>query len=201
MALDKGPQELSSGISCTRGAGGGGTARSWFACTQITISWVLLGRHCDGSHPSLEEASQIGGSRSPSSIAPYNTSGRRQACSHGTAMPMPWGCMLTLCLRMQEDPWNAIGAGALTGGFLQLRSGFKSAAKSAAFGGILLVRTVSRNFTLMRSTSQCSPSAVPTGWQTQLHASAAHCTNLPAAKPIAYISSTPAPADSHPACL
>jgi hypothetical protein len=39
----------------------------------------------------------------------------------------------------QEDPWNAIGAGALTGGFLQLRSGFKSAAKSAAFGGILLV--------------------------------------------------------------
>eukprot|EP00955_Chlamydomonas_euryale_P027367 288520-Chlamydomonas_euryale.AAC.2 len=42
--------------------------------------------------------------------------------------------------RVQEDPWNAIGAGALTGGFLQLRSGFRSAAKSAAFGGVLLVR-------------------------------------------------------------
>ncbi len=41
---------------------------------------------------------------------------------------------------LQEDPWNAIGAGALTGGFLQLRFGLKSAAKSAAFGGFLLVR-------------------------------------------------------------
>jgi mitochondrial import inner membrane translocase subunit TIM17 len=42
---------------------------------------------------------------------------------------------------MQEDPWNAIGAGALTGGFLQLRHGLKSAAQSAAFGGFLLVWT------------------------------------------------------------
>lgn len=41
----------------------------------------------------------------------------------------------------QEDPWNAIGAGALTGGFLQLRFGLSSAAKSAAFGGFLLVGT------------------------------------------------------------
>mmetsp|Transcript_19725 Transcript_19725/g.42842 ORF Transcript_19725/g.42842 Transcript_19725/m.42842 type:complete len:252 (+) Transcript_19725:277-1032(+) len=41
-------------------------------------------------------------------------------------------------LRKKEDPWNAIGAGALTGGFLQLRFGLKSAAKSAVFGGFLL---------------------------------------------------------------
>jgi import inner membrane translocase subunit TIM17 len=39
---------------------------------------------------------------------------------------------------MQEDPWNSIAAGALTGGFLQLRTGARSAAKSAAFGGVLL---------------------------------------------------------------
>ena len=40
---------------------------------------------------------------------------------------------------VQEDPWNSIAAGALTGGFLQLRTGTRSAARSAAFGGILLV--------------------------------------------------------------
>ena len=40
---------------------------------------------------------------------------------------------------LQEDPWNSIAAGALTGGFLQLRTGPKSAARSAAFGGVLLV--------------------------------------------------------------
>ena len=41
---------------------------------------------------------------------------------------------------MQEDPWNSIAAGALTGGILQLRTGLPSAARSAAFGGVLLVR-------------------------------------------------------------
>lgn len=40
---------------------------------------------------------------------------------------------------MQEDPWNSISAGFLTGGFLQLRTGPRSAAKSAVFGGVLLV--------------------------------------------------------------
>jgi hypothetical protein len=40
---------------------------------------------------------------------------------------------------LQEDPWNSIAAGALTGGFLQLRTGLRSSAKSAAFGGALLV--------------------------------------------------------------
>ena len=39
----------------------------------------------------------------------------------------------------QEDPWNSISAGALTGGFLSLRTGPASAAKSALAGGILLV--------------------------------------------------------------
>ena len=39
---------------------------------------------------------------------------------------------------MQEDPWNAIASGALTGGFLQLRHGMASAGRSAVFGGVLL---------------------------------------------------------------
>lgn len=49
-----------------------------------------------------------------------------------------------LGLSAQEDPWNSISAGALTGGFLQLRTGARSAAKSAAFGGVLLVRALSK---------------------------------------------------------
>ena len=40
---------------------------------------------------------------------------------------------------VQEDPWNSIGAGFLTGGFLQLRTGPRSALQSAVFGGVLLV--------------------------------------------------------------
>ncbi len=47
--------------------------------------------------------------------------------------------MLSTLDILQEDPWNSIAAGALTGGFLQLRTGPRSAARSAAFGGILLV--------------------------------------------------------------
>ncbi len=39
----------------------------------------------------------------------------------------------------QEDPFNAIIAGTLTGGFLQLRSGLRPAFRSAVFGGVLLV--------------------------------------------------------------
>lgn len=44
---------------------------------------------------------------------------------------------------MQEDPFNAIMAGALTGGFLQLRSGLRPALRSAMFGGMLLVSHLS----------------------------------------------------------
>lgn len=44
-----------------------------------------------------------------------------------------------VAVRRKEDPWNSIAAGALTGGVLQLRTGLQSAARSAAFGGVLLV--------------------------------------------------------------
>ncbi|GMH18047.1 hypothetical protein Nepgr_019888 [Nepenthes gracilis] len=41
-------------------------------------------------------------------------------------------------VRQKEDPWNSIIAGAATGGFLQMRQGFRAASRSAAFGGVLL---------------------------------------------------------------
>jgi mitochondrial import inner membrane translocase subunit TIM17 len=41
-------------------------------------------------------------------------------------------------MRQKEDPWNSIIAGAATGGFLQMRQGPGSAARSAVFGGVLL---------------------------------------------------------------
>ena len=41
-------------------------------------------------------------------------------------------------LRRKEDPWNAIISGALTGGTLALRAGWKSMGKNAAVGGVLL---------------------------------------------------------------
>jgi len=54
---------------------------------------------------------------------------------------------------MQEDPWNSIAAGALTGGFLQLRTGARSAAKSAAFGGVLLAMIEGLGILLTRMTA------------------------------------------------
>lgn len=74
-----------------------------------------------------------------------------------------WGLTFSLfdCslqyVRKKEDPWNAIGAGALTGGFLQLRSGFKSAAKSAAFGGVLLAMIEGLGIALGRLASPPPP--------------------------------------------
>ncbi|KAK1421855.1 hypothetical protein QVD17_24532 [Tagetes erecta] len=41
-------------------------------------------------------------------------------------------------VRKKEDPWNAIIAGAATGGLLSMRQGLAPAARSAAFGGVLL---------------------------------------------------------------
>lgn len=47
--------------------------------------------------------------------------------------------LLLLSNTQQEDPFNAIMAGALTGGFLQLRAGLRPAFRSAVVGGVLLV--------------------------------------------------------------
>lgn len=62
--------------------------------------------------------------------------------------------------RPTEDPWNSIAAGALTGGFLQLRTGLRSASKSAAFGGVLLAMIEGVGILLTRMTAP-PPAPVP----------------------------------------
>ncbi|GAB4822801.1 hypothetical protein N2152v2_009847 [Parachlorella kessleri] len=64
-----------------------------------------------------------------------------------------------VALRKKEDPWNSIAAGALTGGFLQLRTGLNSAAKSAVFGGVLLAMIEGVGILLTRMTA---PPVAPT---------------------------------------
>jgi len=55
-----------------------------------------------------------------------------------------WGGLFSFydCLfahtRKREDPWNAIGAGAATGGTLALRAGPKAVGTNAVIGGVLL---------------------------------------------------------------
>ncbi|XP_015902840.2 mitochondrial import inner membrane translocase subunit TIM17-2 [Ziziphus jujuba] len=82
-------------------------------------------------------------------------------------------------LRQKEDPWNSIMAGAATGGLLQMRQGLGSAARSAAFGGVLLalIEGAGIMFTKFAERQQQIPitfdepppnlSGVP-GYQTQL---------------------------------
>ncbi|CAI5528350.1 unnamed protein product [Closterium sp. Naga37s-1] len=60
-------------------------------------------------------------------------------------------------LRQKEDPWNSIAAGFLTGGFLQLRAGPRSALQSAVFGGVLLGLIEGAGIMLNRMTSALPP--------------------------------------------
>ncbi|KAF6243701.1 mitochondrial import inner membrane translocase subunit Tim17 [Scenedesmus sp. NREL 46B-D3] len=75
-----------------------------------------------------------------------------------------WGLMFSVfdctCLyvRKKEDPFNAIMAGALTGGFLQLRSGLRPAFRSAVFGGALLALIEGLGITLSKMASPPPPS-------------------------------------------
>lgn len=68
---------------------------------------------------------------------------RREAPRLGGSFAV-WGGLFStfdctlVAVRHKEDPWNSIAAGFLTGGFLQLRTGPRSAAQSAVFGGVLL---------------------------------------------------------------
>lgn len=57
-------------------------------------------------------------------------------CSGCVAEPLLYAVVRAV---PQEDPFNAIMAGAATGGFLQLRAGLKPAFRSAVVGGVLLV--------------------------------------------------------------
>lgn len=83
---------------------------------------------------------------------------RREAPRIGGSFAV-WGGLFSsfdctlVALRKKEDPWNSIAAGALTGGFLQLRTGARSAARSAAFGGVLLAMIEGLGILLTRTTA------------------------------------------------
>nr|XP_043622378.1 mitochondrial import inner membrane translocase subunit TIM17-2-like [Erigeron canadensis] len=63
-------------------------------------------------------------------------------------------------VRQKEDPWNSIFSGAATGGFLAMRQGFKPAARSAAFGGVLLALIEGAGITLNKFFSAPQPNLV-----------------------------------------
>lgn len=90
---------------------------------------------------------------------------RREAPRIGGSFAV-WGGLFStfdctlVAVRKKEDPWNSIAAAALTGGVLQLRTGLRSAMKSAAFGGILLGMIEGVGILLTRVTAP-PPSPVP----------------------------------------
>merc|ERR1712137_1268205 len=62
-------------------------------------------------------------------------------------------------LRRKEDPWNSIASGALTGGVLAARGGWRAASRSAAVGGVLLAMIEGLNIFLTRMMAE--PTAPP----------------------------------------
>ncbi|OII75911.1 mitochondrial import inner membrane translocase subunit TIM17 [Cryptosporidium andersoni] len=62
-------------------------------------------------------------------------------------------CSIT-ALRQREDHWNAIFAGAATGGLLALRGGWRPATRSAFVGGVLLAIIEVVSIGLSRKTMQ-----------------------------------------------
>ena len=74
--------------------------------------------------------------------------GRARACARALSHTPP-----PFLSPVQEDPWNSIAAGALTGGFLQLRTGPASAARAAAFGGVLLAMIEGLGIALTKMTA------------------------------------------------
>ncbi|CAN8064636.1 unnamed protein product [Agarophyton chilense] len=57
-------------------------------------------------------------------------------------------------IRKKEDPWNTITSGALTGGLLSSRSGWRTAGRSAVVGGILLALIEGASIVITRYASQ-----------------------------------------------
>lgn len=90
---------------------------------------------------------------------------RREAPRIGGSFAV-WGGLFStfdctmVAIRKKEDPWNSIASAALTGGLLQLRTGLRSAMKSAAFGGILLGMIEGVGILLTRVTAP-PPAPVP----------------------------------------
>jgi len=57
-------------------------------------------------------------------------------------------------LRKREDPFNSIGSGAITGGILAARLGWRMSLKSALFGGFLLALIEGVAFVLSRQSME-----------------------------------------------
>jgi len=60
-------------------------------------------------------------------------------------------------LRGKEDPWNAIAAGALTGGTLAARAGYKAIGKNALIGGCLLAMIEGLSMVVTKMMSEQQP--------------------------------------------
>ena len=91
---------------------------------------------------------------------------RREAPKIGGSFAV-WGGLFSafdcslVALRHKEDPWNPILSGALTGGILQVRYGFASAARSAAFVGLLLGLIEGVSIMLNRMTAPMPEQSLP----------------------------------------
>uniref|UniRef100_A0A7S3VX80 Uncharacterized protein n=1 Tax=Strombidinopsis acuminata TaxID=141414 RepID=A0A7S3VX80_9SPIT len=70
-------------------------------------------------------------------------------------------------MRRKEDPWNSIASGALTGGVLAARGGWRAASRSAAMGGFLLAMIEGFNICLtkMLADNSAPPYAPPAPYQ------------------------------------
>ncbi|ERN14160.1 hypothetical protein AMTRI_Chr01g134260 [Amborella trichopoda] len=94
-----------------------------------------------------------------------------------------WGALFSsfdcsfVYLRQKEDPWNSILAGAATGGFLQLRHGAKSSARSAMFGGVLLAMIEGAGILLTKVMSP--PTSMPMPMEGQMPPGMAPGMNFP----------------------
>ncbi len=79
-----------------------------------------------------------------------------------------WGGMYSMydCalhgIRGKEDPWNSIASGALAGGTLSLRNGYKIASRSALAGGVILALIEGMGIWLNRMALPPPPPALPT---------------------------------------
>ena len=62
-----------------------------------------------------------------------------------------------VAIRRKEDPWNSIASGALTGGVLAARGGWRAAGRSAAFGGVLLAMIEGLNIFLTKMLAAPTP--------------------------------------------
>ena len=62
-----------------------------------------------------------------------------------------------VAIRRKEDPWNSIASGALTGGVLAARGGWRAAGRSAAFGGVLLAMIEGLQIFMTKMLSEPAP--------------------------------------------